>query len=212
MPVVLLGAPGSGKGTQAKNFVTNLSYVHLATGDLLRSEVAADTDLGKAVKALMESGKYVPDEIVFSLLEEKVKAIPDKEKIVFDGFPRTLNQIELLKKLLQKFDTNLKKVFNINVADEMIVDRAVQRMVCSGCFSVYNKITTPPKKEGVCDVCDTNLSVRADDDEETVRNRLKVYHNAAGPIIACFKGDEILVEIDGSLSNDKVWESISSYL
>lgn len=212
MPVVLLGAPGSGKGTQAKNLVTNLSYVHLATGDLLRSEVAAGSDLGKNVKSLMESGKYVPDEVVFSLLEEKVKSIPNKEKIVFDGFPRTLNQIELLKKLLQKFDTNLKKVFNINVADETIVGRAVQRMVCPGCFSVYNKVTTPPKKEGVCDVCDTSLSVRADDDEETVRNRLKVYHNAAGSIITYFKSDEILVEIDGSLSNDKVWESISSYL
>jgi adenylate kinase len=212
MPVVLLGPPGSGKGTQAKNFVTNLSYVHLATGDLLRSEVAADTNLGKNVKFLIESGKYVPDEIVFSLLEKKVESISDKEKVVFDGFPRTLNQIELLKKLLQKFDINLKKVFNINVADETIVGRAVQRMVCPGCFSVYNKVTTPPKKEGVCDVCDTTLCVRADDDEETVRNRLKVYHNAAGPIIAFFKSDEILVGIDGSLSNDKVWESISSYL
>ncbi len=212
MPVVLLGAPGSGKGTQAKNFVTNLSYVHLATGDLLRSEIAAGTELGRNVRSLMELGQYVPDELVFSLLEEKVKSLPDKEKIVFDGFPRTVNQVELLKKLLQKFDTSLKKVFNINVADEVIVHRAVQRMVCSSCFSVYNKITIPPKKEGVCDVCDTNLSIRADDDEVTVRNRLKVYHDAAGPIIICFKGDKILVEIDGSLSNDKVWESISSYL
>ena len=119
---------------------------------------------------------------------------------------------ELLKKLFQKFDIKLKKVFNINVADEVIVGRAVQRMVCSGCFSVYNKITTPPKKEGACDFCGTSLSVRADDDEETVRNRSKVYHNAAGVIISSFRNDKILVEIDGSLSDDKVWGSISSYL
>lgn len=212
MPVVLLGAPGSGKGTQAKNFADNLSYVHLATGDLLRSEVASQTDLGKNVKSLMESGQYVPDEIVFSLLEKKLESISNKDKIVLDGFPRTVAQVELLKKLLQKFDISLKKVFNINVSDETIVSRAVQRTVCPGCFSVYNKVTSPSKKDGICDVCGTALITRSDDREETVRNRLKVYHDAAGPIIALFKSGETLVEIDGSLSNDKVWESISSYL
>jgi adenylate kinase len=212
MAFILLGAPGSGKGTQAKNFVEKISCVHLSTGDLLRNEVAQGTDLGKEAQNLMQNGKYVPDEIVFSLLENKAKDLFNKEKVVFDGFPRTLPQVDLLKKLLDKFDIKLKKVFNINLGDEVIIDRAVQRIVCSECSAVYNKVTSPPKIKGVCDSCGAGLKVRTDDNEDAVRNRLKVYHETAGPIIDYYKSNDLLVEIDGALSSDKVWASVSSYL
>jgi adenylate kinase len=211
MAFILLGAPGSGKGTQARNFVEQLSCTHLSTGDLLRKEISQETDLGKEAQNYMNSGKYVPDEMVFSILEKEVSGLLDPNKIVFDGFPRTMSQVDLLGKLLDKLGVKLERVFNIHLDDQVIVARTVNRLVCVNCGSVYNKITSAPLKEGVCDRCGTNLIVREDDKEDTVLRRLKTYHETVGPIIQYYKKNGCLVDIDGSLSWDKVWENITSH-
>ena len=211
MAFILLGAPGSGKGTQAKNFVENYACTHLSTGDLLRKEISLGSDLGKEAQNFMNSGNYVPDEMVFSILEKEVCRLSNPNKIVFDGFPRTLPQVDLLNKLFGKLDIKLEKVFNIELSDEIILERTINRLVCSGCGAVFNKITSPSLKEGCCDYCSGSLIVRGDDTQETVSKRLKTYHETVGPIIEYYRKLSFLVDIDGVLPSDKVWMSISSY-
>lgn len=212
MAFLLLGAPGSGKGTQAKNFVSELGCVHLSTGDLLRNEVAAKTPLGVQLKELMGRGEYVSDEIVFELLENFVKGLSDRDKIVFDGFPRTRAQIDLLLKLLEKFSVTLTGVFNIKVPDQMIVERMSGRLVCGKCGTVYNKIGIPPKQEGVCDSCKATLTVRADDNEEVVKNRLRIHHETVNPVLQYYSDHGVLVQIDGTLPSQQVWASILDFI
>ncbi len=211
MAFILLGAPGSGKGTQARNFVEKQSCVHISTGDLLRKEISLGTDLGKEAQKFMNTGKYVPDEMVFSILEKEVSGLSDPQKIVFDGFPRTIAQVSLLGQLLEKLNIKLEQVFNMHLQDEIILERTINRLVCSACGSVFNKITSPALKEGVCDYCSGSLMTRGDDKEETVSKRLKTYHETVGPIIQYYRELGALVDIDGGVESGKVWMSISSH-
>ncbi len=212
MNFVFLGMPGAGKGTQAKIISKKYDIPHISTGDILREAVANKTELGLKAKKYMDEGALVPDELVVSLVEERLKQ-PDCEKgFILDGFPRNVEQAKVLEDMLSRIDKNLDAVFFFSLKEDVVVKRLTARRVCSKCGAVYNMLYNPPKVEGVCDLCGGKLIIRDDDREEVVRNRLVTYNKETAPVITFYMKKGILHTIDASLSVEEVTKEIEKHI
>ena len=181
--LIFLGGPGAGKGTVSNAMIAKYGVAHISTGDILRAEVAKGTPAGKEAGAIMKSGGLVPDAMVCGMVGERLKE-PDCEKgFILDGFPRTIAQAETLAEILTAMGKKIDAVVYLNVADEIILQRLTARMNCRGCDAIYNKIFMPPKTEGICDKCGSELFQRADDSLETAKSRLAVFHKQTQPLM-----------------------------
>ncbi len=201
MKLVLIGGPGAGKGTQAKKLSKHFDIAHISTGDLLREQMKLGTELGKKVSEIMNAGGLVSDDIVSAMLAERIKADDCKKGYILDGYPRNVSQAEGLEAITGKLD----KVLCFNVDDEVIVDRMTGRRGCPKCGQMFHIKYNPPKKDGICDACGEALVQRKDDNAETVRNRLKVYHETTAPVIDYYSNKGILAEIDGVGDIDEIF-------
>ncbi len=212
MNLILLGPPGSGKGTQAKLIVEKYGIPQISTGDMLREAVAKGTELGKEAKKYMDAGQLVPDEVVIGIVKERLQQ-PDCEKgFILDGFPRTIAQAEALDKILEEMGKKIDAVINIQVPEEEVVKRIVYRRTCKNCGAVYHLIYNPPKEDNKCDKCGGELYQRDDDKEETVRKRYKVYKEQTEPLVEYYAKKGILYNIDGTKSIEEVFAEIDSIL
>lgn len=213
MRIVLLGAPGSGKGTQAKKLVEEYSIAQISTGDLLRAAVAAGSELGKQAKTIMEAGELVPDELVLGLIKEKLSSNETANGFILDGFPRNLAQAQALEEMLNEQNLPLDSAIHIHVESEEIVKRITGRRSCADCGAIYNVYFSPPAQDGVCDKCSsTNLQHRADDNEETVRNRLQVYEEQTAPLIEFYSSKNLLKTIAGTGDIDGIFAAVKAAL
>lgn len=212
MKVVMLGAPGAGKGTQAKMIATKYNVPHISTGDIFRANIKEGTELGKKAKSYMDQGLLVPDELVVDLVVDRLQQEDCKDGYILDGFPRTIPQAEALDAALSKLDTKLDVALDIDVADDFIVKRMGGRRACLGCGATYHIVNIPPKKEGICDTCGAELVLRDDDKPETVEKRLLVYHEQTQPLIDYYKNCGILVTLDGTKDMNEVFTNICSVL
>ena len=192
MKLILLGAPGAGKGTQSANIAAKYNIPAIATGDILRAAIKEGTELGKSAKSYIDAGKLVPDEVVIGIINEKLASESCRNGFILDGFPRSIPQAEALDAMGVKMDV----VLNIEVPDEKIIERMSGRRVCS-CGASYHVAYLPPKKDGVCDKCGAELYIRADDAEATVRNRLETYHAQTEPLKEYYAAKGILVTVNG---------------
>ncbi len=198
MRLVFLGAPGSGKGTQAKKLEKHLGVPQISTGDLLRAAVKTGSELGKQAKAKMDAGELVPDSLVLGLLKERFGQPDTRKGFILDGFPRNLAQAQALGDLLKGLGQPLDTALLIDVDLEVIMKRITGRLTCGDCGQMYNTYFSPPAKAGVCDVCGgKNLTRRADDNEETVRKRLQVYENETKPLVAYYMDHGLLTSVQG---------------
>lgn len=196
--VILLGAPGSGKGTLAVELAKVPGIRHLSSGDLLRAAVKAGTPAGVKAKGFMESGNLVPDELIAEMIEDVIAADTATETLLLDGFPRTVPQAEILGAMLEKNGVTLKGALLLEVPDDIVVARIAGRRVCPACGAGFNVDTMPPKVEGICDACGAALIIRKDDDPATVRHRLEVYAEQTFPLIAYYRDRDQLQTVDGS--------------
>ncbi len=204
--IILLGPPGSGKGTQAVKLSQELNIPHISTGDLFRENLSKNTELGKKAKSYMESGKLVPDEIVLEMLFDRVSRPDCVRGYLLDGFPRTIPQAESLEKHLK--DKANVIALNLQVRDEVIVKRAEGRLTCKQCGQMYNKNFAPPTQEGKCDKCGGELYQRADDAPAVVQERLRVYHEQTEPLIAFYEKRDILTSVDGEKPPEAVFAEL----
>ena len=211
--LVLLGAPGSGKGTQAERIAPAFGTPHVSTGDILRGAVRAGTELGATAKRYMDAGDLVPDEVVIGIIRERL-AEPDAARgFMLDGFPRTLEQARALDEMLEQAGRGLTMVLLIDVPEEELVQRLAGRRACRACGKGYNVVFDPPKVAGVCDVCGGELFQRDDDNEETVRNRLAVYRAQTAPLIDYYRGKGILESVfGGGRTPDQVYGDVERLL
>ncbi len=202
--LILLGAPGSGKGTQAARLVSELGYEHISTGDLLRKEIKSGSDLGQKVQGIMDAGKLVDDHTVLELLNANCDL--DTHQYIFDGFPRNHDQSKLLDEEVLKETASRAVYFDIDL--DMLAARLVNRRTCSGCGEIYNLLSKAPKADGVCDKCGGELAQRKDDNEETVKTRLQVFKDTVEPILSYYEESGRLGRIDASQAPDAVFESL----
>ena len=199
MKIIMLGAPGAGKGTQAKMIAEKYGLPHISTGDIFRANIKNGTELGKEAKEYMDKGLLVPDELTVRLLLDRVAQDDCKNGYVLDGFPRTIPQAEVLDEKLSELGEKVDYAINVDVPDENIVNRMSGRRACLNCGATYHIVSIPPKKEGICDVCASALVLRDDDRPETVQNRLKVYHEQTQPLIDFYEKKGVLRSVDGTL-------------
>ena len=212
MKIIMLGAPGAGKGTQAKKIAEKYQIPHISTGDIFRANIKNGTELGKKAKTYMDQGLLVPDELVCDLVVDRVKQEDCKNGYILDGFPRTIPQAESLDEALGQMGESLDYAINVDVPDEHIVNRMSGRRACVGCGATYHIVYAPTKKEGVCDVCGAELILRDDDKPETVQKRLSVYHEQTQPLTDYYKGKGILKDVDGTKDMDVVFQAITDIL
>ena len=212
MKIIMLGAPGAGKGTQAKKIASKYNIPHISTGDIFRANIKNNTELGKKAKVYMDKGEYVPDELVVELIMDRFKEADCKNGYVLDGFPRTIPQAEALDKALLANDERIDFAIDVLVPDEHIIKRMAGRRACVGCGATYHIQYNPTKTEGVCDVCGESLILREDDKPEIVQNRLNVYHEKTQPLIDYYTSKEILVEVDGTKDMEEVFSDIVNVL
>lgn len=212
MQLILLGAPGSGKGTQAKLIVEKHGWLHLSTGDVLRKNVAEGTALGARAKPIMESGQYVPDHLINAMVEDQLDRPEGRTGVVFDGYPRTLNQAEALDALLERKGRPVERVLHLVINPEELITRLSGRRVCSACGAPYHVRAMPPLQEGVCDACGSPLMQRKDDSEDTVRTRLDVYDAQTAPLLDYYASQGKLQNIDASEGIEKTFERIQALL
>lgn len=197
--LVFLGAPGAGKGTAAKALTELEPLVHISTGDILRAEIKSGTELGKSAAAVMDKGKLVPDEIVAGMVKSRLKEPDCENGFILDGFPRTINQAELLAEALREIGKKLDSVIYFDISDDILIKRLTARVSCKQCGRIYNKLFLPPEKENICDDCGIELFQRADDTIETVKERLKVFYASTQPLIDYYKSEgllESIIEVD----------------
>jgi adenylate kinase len=206
--LILLGAPGSGKGTQAARLVKDFNYSHVSTGDLLRKEIHEGSELGKRVQAIMDAGNLVDDQTVLELLSKNCQV--NEMSYIFDGFPRNYEQAQMLDEVVLGKVKSMAILFDLDL--EVIVERITNRRVATKSGEIYNLISRPPRVAGVCDVSGEALIQRKDDNEETVRNRLDVYKKAIDPVLSYYEKKGILKRVDASLSSDQVWEQLKRIL
>ena len=212
MKIIMLGAPGAGKGTQAKMIAEKYSIPHVSTGDIFRANIKNGTDLGKQAKEYMDAGKLVPDELTVKILLDRVAQDDCKNGYVLDGFPRTIPQAEVLEDALNKLGDKIDYAINVDVPDENIVRRMSGRRACLKCGATYHIEHIPPKQEGICNTCGSELVLRDDDKPETVLNRLKVYHDQTQPLIDFYTERNVLKTVDGTRDMKDVFADIISIL
>ena len=212
MKIIMLGAPGAGKGTQAKMIAEKFGIPHISTGDIFRANIKNGTDLGKKAKEYMDKGQLVPDELTVEILLDRVANDDCKNGYVLDGFPRTIPQADVLDKELTKLGDKVDFAINVDVPDENIVRRMSGRRACLKCGATYHIEHIPPKKEGICDKCGSELVQREDDKPETVQNRLSVYHEQTQPLIDYYDKKNILKTVDGTKDMQEVFNEIVNIL
>ena len=212
MKIIMLGAPGAGKGTQAKKIAAKYEIPHISTGDIFRANIKEGTELGQKAKGYMDAGELVPDELVCDLVVDRLAKDDCKDGYILDGFPRTIPQAEALTAALKEQGTALDYAIDIEMEDQAIIDRMAGRRVCAKCGATFHVVNIPPKKEGVCDNCGGDLELRDDDAPETVKKRLNVYHEQTAPLIEYYKKQGILHEIDGTLGIDGVAAKVAEIL
>jgi adenylate kinase len=208
--LILLGPPGSGKGTQGERLQEDLELPYYATGDILRAAVKEGTDVGQTAREYMERGDLVPDEVIIGVIAERLGDAPAGHGFILDGFPRTVPQAEALDAELEKLGRQLEAVILIDVSDEDIIRRITGRRVCADGGHIYHVEFSPPETEGVCDIDGSKLVVRDDDRPEVVRNRLDQYHEKTAPLVSYYEKQALLNRVDGSADPDQVAESIRS--
>lgn len=204
MHILLMGPPGAGKGTQAANLVKEFGIPHISTGDMFRAAVKEGTELGLQAKACMDAGKLVPDEVTIGIVKERLAKPDCKKGFILDGFPRTVEQADALAGILKELGLSLTAAINITVPAADLIERAVGRRICKSCGATYHVKFNPSKKAGVCDTCAGDLYQRADDSEETMKNRLSVYEAQTKPLIAYYEKAGVYKEIDGRQPIDDV--------
>lgn len=210
MRIILIGAPGSGKGTQAQRLSASQGIPQVSTGDLLREAVKAGTELGQRASKAMDSGQLVSDDIVLGIIKERLAEADAQQGFVLDGFPRNIPQAEALDTVLEELATPLDGVVLMDVDFNILLKRITGRRSCSDCGRVYNVHTSPPAKEGVCDACGGQLTQRVDDNEETVANRLKVYESETAPLVAFYEKRNLLRVVDAQGDIDDVYQRIQA--
>ena len=212
MKIIMLGAPGAGKGTQAARVADEYRIPHISTGDIFRANIKGWTELGKKAKGYMDAGKLVPDELVCDLVADRISQDDCKDGYVLDGFPRTIPQAEALDKAVAAMNGKIDFAVNIDVPDEAIVKRMGGRRACTNCGATYHVEFNPPKQADTCDVCGSKLVLRDDDKPETVKTRLSVYHEQTQPLIDYYEDQKILVTVDGTKDMEEVFSSIKEKL
>lgn len=212
MKIIMLGAPGAGKGTQAKKIADLCKVPHISTGDIFRANIKQGTELGKKAKTYMDAGELVPDELVCDLVVDRIQQDDCTEGFILDGFPRTIPQAEALTNALNAIEQKMEYALNIDVPDENIIHRMAGRRACVGCGATYHVEFNPPKVQDVCDVCGEALILRDDDKPETVMNRLNVYHEQTKPLIDYYEKQGIVHMIDGTQTMDQVFSDIRKIL
>ncbi len=210
--VVMLGPPGSGKGTQAKRLVEVLGTPHVSSGDLFRHHLSQGTELGLMARGYMEQGELVPDDVTVKMVIERIRMPDCEEGVILDGFPRTLTQAEALDEALREQGMVVGVVPLVQVSDEEIIRRLTARRVCEDCGAVYNLVFQPPTQDGVCDICGGHLYQREDDNPETVRHRLYTYYKETSPLIGYYFAKDVLVEIDGEQPVNEVQRQLRDAL
>jgi len=210
--LILLGAPGVGKGTQSENIIKKYSIIQISTGDILRNEVKNETDLGLTAKQYMEKGELVPDDLIIKMIEKRISQPDCINGFLLDGFPRTIEQAKSFDKMMEEKGLNLDRVIYIDVADDEIIDRLTLRRVCPTCGAIYHLKNKPPKQDMICDICGSKLIQRSDDTKETVENRLKVFKEHTKPLIEYYDKQGKLSSISGLGTVDEVFSRIKDIL
>lgn len=208
MVIILLGPPGSGKGTQGLLLSKAKSIPEISTGDILRGAIKAKSPLGEKANEFVTSGRLVPDDIMVSLVEERIHQDNCKDGFILDGFPRTIAQAEGLEKILNNANIKVDFVLNLTIELSSLIKRLVNRRICSGCGKIYNLLTMPPEKEGICDSCEASLYQRKDDKEETIRERFNVYKKQTEPLIQFYSNLGILKEVSASGDKDEIFKRL----
>ncbi|MBZ2175255.1 adenylate kinase [Schnuerera sp. xch1] len=208
MRLVLLGPPGAGKGTQASAIVKKYNIPHISTGDIFRYNIKMNTELGKKAKTYMDKGLLVPDELVVSIVKDRLIKDDCKDGFLLDGFPRTVDQAEALDEELDKMSLKLDKVVNIEVEKDILIERAIGRRICKNCGATYHIKFNPSKKEGICDTCGEELYQRDDDKVDTVEKRIEVYHKQTKPLIDYYAEKGLLLNVDGTKSIEELFNVI----
>lgn len=208
MIIILLGAPGVGKGTQGSLISKQFAIPQISTGDILRNEVKKSTELGKQAKNFMDKGELVPDDIIIGMMENRIKADDCSNGFILDGFPRTVEQADALGRMLDKNNLELNCSLLIDVPEDVIIERLTGRRVCPNCGEVYHLKYNPPKNDNVCDKCGTKLIQRDDDKKETVKNRLDVYNRSTAPLINYYERKGKLIKINGMGNIDQIFDSV----
>lgn len=212
MKIIMLGAPGAGKGTQAKKIANVCNIPHISTGDIFRANIKNGTELGAKAKSYMDQGLLVPDELVCDLVVDRIQQDDCKEGFILDGFPRTIPQAEALTNALDAIGQNMDFAIDVDVPDENIINRMSGRRACVGCGATYHIVFNPTKTEGICDACGEKLILRDDDKPETVQKRLAVYHDQTQPLIDYYRAAGILVTVDGTKNMEEVFADILKVL
>lgn len=212
MKIVMLGAPGAGKGTQAIKIADKYDIPHISTGDIFRANIKGGTELGQKAKSYIDKGELVPDEVTIGMLLDRIAQDDCKNGYVLDGFPRTIPQAESLTEALKSQNDKIDFALNIDVPDEAIIERMSGRRACPKCGATYHIVYAAPKTENICDKCGTELIIRSDDKPETVKDRLNVYHQQTEPLIAYYKAAGVLREVDGTQELPKVFEDVVAIL
>jgi len=211
--MVFLGPPGAGKGTQSEQIIKDFGIVQVSTGDILRNAVKEESELGKLAKKYMDEGKLVPDDVIIGIVKDRLKEKDCQNGFILDGFPRTIPQAEALDKMLEDdLNISLTHVISLEVDDGKIIERLTGRRTCPQCGRGYHISFDPPKKEGICDECNTQLIQRDDDKEETIKKRLKVYHDQTEQLKDYYGKQGILTTVDGEKSPDEVNKNIKDIL
>jgi len=211
MNLILLGPPGAGKGTQSKRLEDKLNVIQLSTGDMLRAEIACGSDLGVEAKSIMEAGNFVSDELIVAMISNRLDQDDCANGFILDGFPRTVPQAEALREMLDQKSLKLDHVLELTVDDEAMVERICGRYTCAKCGAGYHDSFQKPEQDGACDACaNTEFTRRADDNAETVRARLKIYHEQTAPISAFYKEIGILQQVDGMTGIDEVTQQLEN--
>ncbi len=212
MNLMVFGAPGAGKGTQAKFLVEKYGIPQISTGDMLRAAIVEKTAMGMEAKRYMDAGELVPDSTIIGIIEERLAKEDCQKGFILDGFPRTLAQAEALDELLEKQGKKIDKVLSFEVPDELIIKRIAGRRVCPKCGASYHVEFNSPKAEGICDACGSELIIRKDDNKETVKNRLSNYHSQTAPLVDFYKNKGVFAQIDGSQKLEKVTQDMFAKL
>ncbi len=212
MRIIMLGAPGAGKGTQAKKIAAEYGIPHISTGDIFRANLKEGTELGMKAKEYMDKGLLVPDELTCDLVVDRISQADAEKGYVLDGFPRTIPQAEALTAALTKRGEKIDFAIDIEVPDEHIIKRMSGRRACTGCGATYHLVYAAPVKEGICDTCGSELILRDDDKEETVAKRLEVYHDQTQPLIDYYTQKGVLKEISGTKAIDEIFDEIKAVL